>query len=147
MSLRGVHILFIVLSTLLALGFGLYCFREWRADAGAGFLAGGVVSVLAAVALLAYGRWFLHKMRRVPAVLAAVWLATDAARACTTCYGEAQGPMIDGARMGVILLLGVVFVVQGGFVWFFLHLRRRARLADREPLQAEWLDLQKGHLP
>lgn len=147
MSLRGVHILFIVLSTLLALGFGLYCLREWRTDAGGGFLAGAVVSLLAALGLIAYGRWFLHKMRRVPVVLAAVWLAADAVRACTACYGEAEGPMIDGARMGVFLLLGVVFAVQGGFIWFFLHLRRRARLAEREPLQAEWLDFQKGHLP
>lgn len=53
------------------------------------------------------------------------------AAACTTCYGQAGGPLIDAARLGIWLLLGVTLCVQGGFVAFFLYLRRRAALAAR----------------
>jgi hypothetical protein len=49
--------------------------------------------------------------------------------ACTACLGEAQGPVIDAARLGIWLLLGVTACVQGGFVAFFLYLRKRARMA------------------
>lgn len=53
------------------------------------------------------------------------------ALACTTCYGQAGGPLIDAARLGIWLLLGVTLCVQGSFVAFFLYLRRRAALAAR----------------
>ena len=52
--------------------------------------------------------------------------------------------MIDGAKLGVLVMLGVLFAVQGGFVGFFFYLRARAkRNADFE-LDAEWSELQKG---
>lgn len=53
--------------------------------------------------------------------------------ACTTCYGRAEGPLIDAARLGIWLLLGLTLCVQGGFVAFFLYLRRRAALAASGP--------------
>ena len=46
--------------------------------------------------------------------------------ACSTCFGQSDGPMIDGARVGTFLLLGVVFAVQAAFAAFFLYLRRQA---------------------
>ncbi len=52
--------------------------------------------------------------------------------------------MIDGARLGVLVLLVITLVVQGGFVGFFLYLRKQAkRIADVE-LDAEWSELQRG---
>ena len=64
------------------------------------------------------------------------------ALACPMCFGAAETPMIDGARTGVLVMLAVVFAVQGAFVGFFLYLRKRARrLADIE-LDAEWSELQ-----
>jgi hypothetical protein len=62
--------------------------------------------------------------------------------ACASCYGLADGPLIDAARLGVLLLLGVVLAVQGGFLAFFLYLRRRAARAADEALDAEWSRLQ-----
>ena len=62
--------------------------------------------------------------------------------ACASCYGLADGPLIDAARLGVFLLLGVVLAVQGGFLAFFLYLRRRAARAADEALDAEWSRLQ-----
>ena len=64
--------------------------------------------------------------------------------ACPVCFGAAETPMIDGARLGVLVLLVITLVVQGGFVVFFLYLRKHAkRIADVE-LDAEWSELQRG---
>jgi len=42
------------------------------------------------------------------------------------------------------VMVAVTFAVQGGFVGFFLYLRKRAkRLADSD-LEEEWSDLQRG---
>jgi hypothetical protein len=50
--------------------------------------------------------------------------------------------MVDGAKLGVLVLLAVTLAVQGGFVGFFLYLRKRAkRIADIE-LETEWSELQ-----
>ncbi len=64
--------------------------------------------------------------------------------ACPACFGAAETSMIDGAKLGVLVLLAILFAVQGGFVAFFLYLRKRAkRFADVE-LDAEWAELQKS---
>jgi hypothetical protein len=62
--------------------------------------------------------------------------------ACPVCFGAEETAMIDGAKLGVLVMLAVLLAVQGGFVAFFLYLRRRAkRIADSE-LDAEWSMLQ-----
>jgi hypothetical protein len=62
--------------------------------------------------------------------------------ACPVCFGAEETSMIDGTRLGVLVMLAILFVVQGGFVGFFLYLRKRAkRIADIE-LDTEWSDLQ-----
>jgi hypothetical protein len=65
--------------------------------------------------------------------------------ACPSCYGNAEGPLIDAARLGIGLLLALVLAIQGGFVAFFLHLRRQARKAQDQALDAEWSSLQRTH--
>ena len=63
--------------------------------------------------------------------------------ACPVCFGAEETSMIDGAKLGVLVMLAILFVVQGGFVGFFLYLRKRAkRIADIE-LDAEWSELQR----
>jgi hypothetical protein len=63
--------------------------------------------------------------------------------ACTLCFGAEETSMVDGAKLGVMVLLGITLTVQGGFVGFFLYLRRRAkRIADIE-LDTEWSELQR----
>ena len=71
--------------------------------------------------------------------------APAAASACPSCFGQADGPMVDAARLGIWLLLGVTVCLQGGFLAFFLYLRRRAaRAARREhEIDAEWSRLQR----
>ena len=64
--------------------------------------------------------------------------------ACTMCFGAEETTMINGTRLGILLMLGITFAVQGGFVAFFLYLRRRAkRIADVE-LDDEWSELQRS---
>ena len=62
--------------------------------------------------------------------------------ACPVCFGATETSMIDGAKLGVLVMLAILFAVQGGFVGFFLYLRKRAkRIADIE-LATEWSELQ-----
>ncbi len=62
--------------------------------------------------------------------------------ACPVCFGAEETSMIDGAKLGVLVLLAITLVVQGGFVGFFLYLRKRAKhIADIE-LDTEWSELQ-----
>jgi hypothetical protein len=66
------------------------------------------------------------------AALAAWAGSPGVAMACSTCYGQAEGPMIDAARVGTFLLLGVVLSLQVAFAAFFLYLRRRAARVGRD---------------
>ena len=53
--------------------------------------------------------------------------------ACPVCFGAEETSMIAGTKIGVLAMLAVLFAVQGGFVGFFLYLRKRAkRVADRK---------------
>ena len=62
--------------------------------------------------------------------------------ACPVCFGAVETSMIDGAKFGVLVMLAITLAVQGGFVGFFLYLRKRAkRIADIE-LDTEWSELQ-----
>lgn len=145
MSLKGFHVLFIVLSIVLAFGFGLWALRAYSADGTGANLGMGLASLTTGATLVGYGIWFIRKIRSteeekrrrrkiIHPLVAAVpvcVLASRAAEACAVCYGNAQGPMIDAARMGVWLLFGLVFAVQLGFVLFFIRLRRRAREHER----------------
>jgi hypothetical protein len=64
--------------------------------------------------------------------------------ACPLCFGAEETSMIDGAKLGVLVMLAVTLAVQGGFVCFFLYLRKRAkRIADIE-LDTEWSKLQRS---
>jgi hypothetical protein len=69
-------------------------------------------------------------------------LGSSSVFACPVCFGAEETSMIDGTRLGVLVMLAILLVVQGGFVGFFLYLRKRAkRIADIE-LDTEWSDLQ-----
>ena len=47
--------------------------------------------------------------------------------ACAVCYGAPGDPMTEGMNRGIWVLLGIVFVVQVGFVALFWSFWRRAR--------------------
>jgi hypothetical protein len=64
--------------------------------------------------------------------------------ACPLCFGAEETPMIDGAKLGVLVMLAVTLAVQGGFVAFFLYLRRRAKRMAEVELDTEWSELQRS---
>jgi hypothetical protein len=82
---------------------------------------------------------------RILATAAAVMIGGGSSvLACPMCFGAEETSMVDGTKLGVLVMLAVTFAVQGAFVAFFLYLRRRAkRIADVE-LDTEWSELQRS---
>jgi hypothetical protein len=77
-------------------------------------------------------------------VAAVVIGGSSTAFACPVCFGAEETHLIDGARLGVIVMLGVLFAVQGGFLAFFLYLRKRAKRIAELELDAEWSEMQRS---
>ena len=63
--------------------------------------------------------------------------------ACPVCFGALETGMIDGAKLGVLVLLAITLAVQGAFLGFFLYLRKHAKRNAELELDAEWLALQR----
>ena len=64
--------------------------------------------------------------------------------ACPMCFGAEETAMIDGTKLGIAVMLAITLAVQGGFVGFFLYLRKRAKRAAEIELDIEWSELQRG---
>ena len=56
-------------------------------------------------------------------------LAPRVALACPVCFGQNDSPMASATNMGIIVMLGVIGLVLGGFGSFIIYLNRRAKLA------------------
>lgn len=87
-------------------------------------------------------RWWV---RRACTMAAAVVIGgSSSVLACPMCFGAEETSMIDGTKLGVLVMLGIILAVQGAFVAFFFYLRARAkRMADLE-LETEWSELQRA---
>jgi len=57
----------------------------------------------------------------------ALLLTGGRADACAVCFGDTDSTMGQGMNNGILALLAVVAVVQGGFVALFLSIRRRSQ--------------------
>lgn len=64
--------------------------------------------------------------------------------ACPVCFGAAETSIVDGTKLGILVLLAVTLAVQGAFVSFFLYLRKRAKHIADIDLDTEWSELQGG---
>jgi hypothetical protein len=67
MSLAAIHLLFIALSTLLAVGVGAWGFAAWAASGSSAGLIYGVLSLLAVPLLLVYGVRVRRKLKALGA--------------------------------------------------------------------------------
>jgi hypothetical protein len=65
MSLKGFHIVFIIFSTLLALGTGVWCVWVDLTVGEPVYRTGAIVSFVVAVAFVVYGVWFYRKMKQL----------------------------------------------------------------------------------
>jgi hypothetical protein len=82
---------------------------------------------------------------RMLTIAAALLLGgSSSAFACPVCFGAEETSMIDGAKLGILALLGITLCVQGAFVGFFIYLRKRAKLIADIDLDTEWSELQGG---
>ena len=75
------------------------------------------------------------------AVLTGLLVMPGQADACAVCYGAADSPLTQGVNNGILFLLGVIAVVQVGFVALFVSIRQRAR---RERRRKESFQLIRG---
>ena len=87
-------------------------------------------------------------MTRVLMIAAAiVFGGSSSVLACPVCFGllDAENTsMIDGTRLGILVLLAITLAVQGAFMAFFLYLRKRAKRIAEIDLDIEWSELQGG---
>jgi hypothetical protein len=83
-------------------------------------------------------------MRVLTMAAAMVVGGSSSVLACPVCFGAVETPLIDGAKLGILVLLAITLAVQAAFVGFFLYLRKRAKLIADIDLDAEWSQLQKG---
>lgn len=66
MSLKGFHVVFIVVSIALAIVMAIWALAQWTSPAGsAGHLATGLASLGAAAGLTLYAVRFVRKARRI----------------------------------------------------------------------------------
>ena len=64
--------------------------------------------------------------------------------ACAMCFAAEETSMIDGTKLGILVMLGILLAVQAGFVAFFLYLRKRAKQIADIDLENEWSELQRS---
>ncbi len=98
--------------------------------------ASGVAMWSASVKAAARGRVVLTT------VVAVAIGGSTSVLACPVCFGAEESSMIDGARLGVFVLLAITLAVQGAFVGFFVYLRKRAKRIAELDLDTEWSKLQ-----
>jgi hypothetical protein len=65
MSLKTFHLIFIIASTLLAFGFGVWEVNQYKTDGATQDLAFGVLSLAAGVGLIFYGRYVFKKLKDI----------------------------------------------------------------------------------
>lgn len=51
--------------------------------------------------------------------------------ACSVCFGDTDSDMARAARLSVLFLLALTYLVIGGGVAAFFYARRRARAGER----------------
>jgi hypothetical protein len=71
-------------------------------------------------------------LRRAGTVAVSWVLMGSAALACPVCFRMEEGPVTDGVRAAVVVLMGVTVTVLGGFAFFIRGFVRRARTAAEE---------------
>jgi uncharacterized membrane protein len=65
MSLKAFHLIFIIASIALAIGFGCWLANNYFSDGGVLNLIGALISFFAAVGLIFYERYFLKKTKNL----------------------------------------------------------------------------------
>jgi len=62
-----------------------------------------------------------------------VALSAKAANACPSCYGQAEGPVIDGMNNAIMAMIGITGFVLSGFIAMFIAIAARQRRMGEQP--------------
>ena len=82
---------------------------------------------------------------KILATAAAVLLGgSSSLLACPLCFGAEETGIVDATKLGIVVMLAITLAVQGGFVAFFLYLRKRAKDNADVELDTEWSQLQRA---
>ena len=92
-------------------------------------------------------RRLLHASGAVTIAAAVVIGGSTSVFACPVCFGAEETSMIDGTKLGILVLLAITLAVQGAFAAFFLYLRNRAKHLRDTDLDTEWSELQGASRP
>jgi hypothetical protein len=65
MSLKAFHIVFVVASILLAFFFGVWLLHDYSASGQTAELVFGILSILAGLGLIVYGKSILRKLKHI----------------------------------------------------------------------------------
>ena len=142
MSLKAFHIVFIIFSTLLALGtWRAWCIWVNLVEGAPIYLAGAIASLCCRRScLVIYGVWFYRKMKRLriyhhegkdcrPLVFSILIVRQCAqAMACPFCYGAKDGKSTEHMAVAIWFLFGAVMSVLGGIGAFSFHIWRHGRM-------------------
>jgi heme/copper-type cytochrome/quinol oxidase subunit 2 len=83
-------------------------------------------------------------VRAISAAVVTMLLSGSSVLACPMCFGAEETSMVDGTKIGVLVMLAITLAVQGGFVGFFFYLRKRAKRFAGVELDEEWSHLQRA---
>lgn len=137
MSLRYVHIVFITLSLLLAVGFAIWALRDYKLTGDVVSLSFGIGSAVLILPILIYGRWFWRKTRGLITQAIIICLiptanlfCPDTARACAVCAVDPNSLMAKGAFWGIAFLGIVIASVLTAIAVITFYWMYRARQLD-----------------
>ena len=65
MSLKAFHVVFILVSLMLTIGFGVWAVKQYLSHGERLTLAMGIGSFASSLGLIVYGSWFLKKLKGV----------------------------------------------------------------------------------
>lgn len=65
MSLKAFHIIFVLLSTLLSVGFAMWAVGQYLDEDATGYLVVAFAALVVAAGLVGYGVWFLRKLKDI----------------------------------------------------------------------------------
>ena len=63
--------------------------------------------------------------------------------ACPMCFDNVEETsLVNGTRLGILVMLAIVVAVQAAFAGFFFYLRKQGKRAAEAELDNEWSKLQ-----
>jgi len=141
LSLKVVHLFFIVCSIALSAYFGGWCITSYDFESNPLFVGLGFLSLAASGGLVFYLFYFLKKTKGYDLLM---WLVaihgvamSNEAKACSVCqFAAPDSPLVTAIREGIWVLLFLLVPVLVGFLSLFIFWARRDSALAKPRLQS-----------